>query len=221
MNRREFCFSLGAAVGSGVAVFGGHVVSAPVVGGTFALSADEHSFRFRAKKVFLDSWNTEILRDHASNVRRDRCDALVVVPGRCSCSRWIKQIVSEANGLRLTVLVPTQTTCDFFREAQTVIPLANDGNTLLNASGNAANDGGFLLVNKVESVFGLVLYDASRCLWSSYASSDVAHVQDARWCYQDTQIVAARWIDMMRLSLGLAKNQVVHKYQSQVSSQGE
>ena len=212
MNRREFCFSLGAAVGSGVAVYGGSVVSTPVDSGIVATPVDEHPVRFRAKKVFLESWDAETLhanspvfasfvRNQLTAIRRDGCDTLILVPGRCAELKRLKQIDSEASRLGLAILVPTQLTRNFFREVHTVIPLAHERETFHNLSGKTANDGGFLLVNESDNVIGLVLYDASRCLWAGYAAPDAAHVHDAEYYDNDSQLVAARWIDQTRLSL--------------------
>ena len=192
-------------------VFGGHVFSdvAP-------LRPGQRSVRFRAKKVFLDSWATGIVRGDAchtasfvqnrlNDIRNDDCDGLIMIPGHRTRAEWIKQIEEEACRMELTVLVPIPLTHDFLRNVQTVIPIVYEEGTFQSCDRITANEGGFLLLNGENHVFGLVLYEASRCLWTGFTSSDArivqnGIVQDGAWCEQDSKLTAARWLDFTRQS---------------------
>jgi len=205
MNRREFCLTTGLLM----AVL-------PVLrpnnafGGTIGLQPSTRSVRFRAKKVFLDSWSTGIVHGNShivsfvqnqlNAIRIGGCNGLILVPGRCTRLEWMKQITTEANRMELTLLIPTPLTRDFFDKTQTVVPLAHEEGIYQCCDEKAANEGGFLLLNATDNVFGLVLYDASRCHWTGYASSDAGVVQKVEWCEHDSKLTAARWLDLMRQS---------------------
>ena len=226
MNRRDFCFSLGAAVAGGLAVLG-DPASGDAVASSLCGTADQRALRFRAKKVFLESWNSDgntaasFVRNQLNDIRRDGCNGLILVPGRDSCTAWTQLIVSEASRMELTTLVPVRLTRDFLREVSRVFPLAQEkgilsGITTSFRDGQASCDGGFLLVNGSDSVFGLVLYDPSRCLWTGFGlwtgfaesgnalslntTSRVERCDNADWRDADSQLTAARWIDHVRLS---------------------
>ena len=112
----------------------------------------------------------------------------------------MERVAAEASRLELTVLVPTQLTRDFLDKAQTVIPLAQEEGFLHCCDEKAASDGGFILLNSENDVFGLVLYDVSRCHWAGYASSDVGVIQNVEPCGQNSKLTAARWLDLTRQS---------------------
>jgi len=205
MNRRDFCQTAGL------------LMAAPVFGFDHAwgrevpLRSETHPQDFRARKVFLEAWNAEFVRKHsliaASFVRhqmlalrREGCNALILMPKRGSAAGWMHHITSEADRFGLAVLVPAQWPRTFLCEVQTVIPLMQDAGILQSTNGQVTDNGGFLLLNGQDSVCGLVLYDSSRCLWTGFTSSAVAHVRDAEWCDHDSQLAAARWIDLTRQS---------------------
>lgn len=216
MNRREFLHATSA-----MTLTAGLLPTIPVIGGTSSGGVAEvrpiaRIVRFRAKKVFLDSWATEIVRwdsfhaasliqDRLNAIRNDGCNGLILVPGRCASAEWLKQIETEAGHLELTVLVPTQLTSDFFDKAQTVVPLAHGEEIFQSCDRRTANEGGFLLLNAADNVFGLVLYDTSRCRWTGFVSSDVGFAresieQNAESCELNSKLTAARWLDLARQS---------------------
>ena len=199
MNRREFCLTAGL------------LASAPLFGGVVAARSKERALCFRAKKVFLDSWAAGIVRrdsPHAASfvrsqltaIRHNGYDGLILIPGRCSDSEWLKRIELEADRMELAIFVPMQLTRDFLGKTQTVIPLAHEGDAFQSCVGKTANEGGFLLLNADDDAFGLVHYDASRCLWTGYASNSAGLVREAKRCEQDLKLTAARWLDHTRQS---------------------
>ena len=227
MNRRDFFRATGSMTLAGGAITltagamtptDGPLMALPASGDVASPQPEASSVGFRAKRVFLDSRTAGIVRGdsfHAASfaatsaitlqnrlnaVRRDGCNALILVPGPCSTSEWMKQIETEASRLELTVLVPAQLTRDFLREAQTVVPLAHEEGIFQRCDGRVTNEGGFLLWNGTDGVFGLVLYDASRCLWRSFASSDAGLMRNDKLREQNPKLTTARWLDRTRRS---------------------
>ena len=188
MNRREFCLVAGL-------LLAGSARSGAVVPRSVERSQD-----FRAKKVFLESWDAEIVRDNASFVRKrlgaarnDGCDGLLLFPGRCSTSRWTEQIEPEAARLGLAVLVPARLTGVFFRKARTVVPLAQTNGVLQSFDGIPAEDGGFLLEDKPGGVLGIILYDNIRCRWTGFVPRGI--VSESERLEVAGELMAAQWLD--------------------------
>jgi hypothetical protein len=199
MNRREFCLTTGL------------LMAAPVFGAAAVLRSDTRTVCFRAKKMFPESWATgvvpgdslhtaSVVQNQLNAIRNGGCDGVILVPGHHAGSEWMKRIKSEANRLELEVFVPAQLTRDFLRKAQTVVPLVHEEGIYQSCGKRTANEGGFLLLNTADNVFGLVLYDASRCRWTGYALSHIGVVQEAELCDQDAKLTAARWLDFTRRS---------------------
>ena len=214
MNRRDFCLTAGL------------LATTPLIGGLCCSAAGAITQRnnpasFRAKKVYLDSWAAGIACGDASRamsfvrqqwheLRSDNCNAVILVPGRHSRAGWLKLVETEANRLGLAVFVPTRLTRDFFRDAATVVPLTHEKGRLQSQVTWATDNGGLLLVNQSNGIHGLVLYDASRCLWTGYATSGVACVTDSK-CQDDaSKLTVAQWLDHTKKSLSeLLKRHVI------------
>ena len=228
MNRREFLSVTGAtalttgllsAVPLAALLPGVPFLPNNAFGGATGEQPGTRSVHFRAKRVFLDSWTTgqvhgnslhaaSLVQSQLNTIRRDGCNGLILISGRCFNAEWLKHIKTEANRMGLTVLVPAALTRDFFRKAQTVVPLVQedgifqccDGKALQVAMPPMANEGGFLLINGENDVFGFVQYDVSRCHWTGFASSAAAIKQNTDPCEQNSKLIAARWLDLTRQS---------------------
>jgi len=196
MNRREFCQTatllLAGSMGAGA-----------------SLRSKERKSCFRAQKVFMESWESENVREnfpHAASfvrnklelLRREGCNGLILIPGCRPLSGWVEKIQSEAEHFGLTVFVPVRYSGDFFSKVQKSIPLSLDSGILQNGDGKLADNGGFLLLNGDNDVFGLMLYDSSRCVWTVFKSSAV-DVQTAEHSANASRLLAARWLDQARL----------------------
>lgn len=175
MNRREFCQTAGL------------LLAGPIYSCAVTVRAEDGSNNFRIKKVFLESWDAEIVhrnsrqsaafvRERLDAIHHDGCDGLLFFPGRCSVSRWTKWIEPDANRLGLTVFVPACLTVALFRKAQTV---------------QRINDEGFLLLDGFGNGLGLILYDVSRCRWTGFMPSGVDAVQDS----EHSPLTTAQWLD--------------------------
>ena len=182
MNRREFCRTA-------TLIFAGSVCTG------VALRREDRTTRFRAQKVFLQSWDVDNVRKKLESICANGCNGLLLVPERRSCLRWKKLIESEANRLGLTVFVPACLTNKFLRQVQTVAPLAYESGILQHIDGKPADNGGFLLLDKSGNAFGLILYDSSRCLWTGFTLSSAGAVRDTIYDVNSSRLVAARWID--------------------------
>jgi len=193
MNRREFCQAsallLAGSVCAGVSV-----------------RSEECTTRFRAKKIFLESWESEnvwmdsprtasFVRNKLESIRRSGCNGLLLVPGSHAVSRWIEKIVSEANRFDLKVFVPAYLGSDCFRKARTSISLSYESGILQAIDGRPADNGGFLLGDGANDLLGLVLYDSSRCLWTGFTPYSSGLVQDPEYSVNDSRLIAARWLD--------------------------
>ena len=179
MNRREFCLTTGLLLTGSVCI---RAATVPV---------EKHLQTFRVKKVFLESWDAEIVRKDSpqaeSFVRkrleetcRDGYNGLLLVPGRSCITRWSKPIEMEANRLEITVLVPACLSADIFLSVQTVQRIDDDGVLLWDGS---------------DSVLGLILYDVSRCRWTSFVSSTVRFAQDLEKDEGIAKLIGAQWLD--------------------------
>ena len=196
MNRREFCQT--------AALF---FASSLCTGAT--LRCEERTTRFRAKKVFLESWNAENVRENslltAAFVQKKMefisghgCNGLILIPDQRSVLRWKKLIEAEGDRLGITVFLPTRLTENFLRQVLTVTPLTHEAGIFQCTGGKPADNGGFLLFDETDNVLGLVLYDSSRCLWTGFAPPDNGTVQDSAYSTNDSRLVAAQWIDHFR-----------------------
>jgi len=180
MNRREFCLTTGL------------LLAGSVCNGAMTPRAVGRSEGFRAQKVFLESCREDasFVRKRLEAIRRDRCDGLLLVPGRYSASGWTEQIVAEARRLELSVFVPARLNGGLFHQAQTTVPLVYTDGVLRCLDGTPADDGGLLLLNGSDDVLALVLYDKSRCRWTSFAPmGTIADFESAN------DLVTARWLD--------------------------
>lgn len=142
------------------------------------------------KKVFLESWDAEIVRKDSryaaafvqkrlEEIRREGCEGLLLFPGRCSVLRWTEQIEPVASRFDLTIFVPAGLTAALFREARTVQCLPDEG---------------FLLLDSRGSNLGLVHYDVSRCRWTGFVRSGVNVVPAS----EHDQLATAQWLDFTR-----------------------
>jgi len=185
MNRREFCLTTGLLLAGSVVRVQGYGIWDQVVMNT----------GFRAKKVFLESWDAEIVhkdspqavsfvRKRLEELHRDGCDGVLLVPGRCCASRWTQRITTEANQLGLAVFVPGRLPADLFRRVRTVQRFGDDGVLLLDKS-----------AYEPDGVLGLILYDVSRCRWTGFVpgGTDCAQYPDDR--ENASLLAAARWLD--------------------------
>ena len=198
MNRREFVQT-----------------SALFLAGSVCAGVPAHSRerlpRFRAQKVFFEFWNAENVWENSPHaplsvqrklecVRRSDCHALILMPdgrnsGGRSPARWMDKIVPAATLFDLNVFIPACLTRDFFDKICTIRPLSDEKGFLQSTEGKPAENGGFLLLNRTDEAYGLVLYDSSRCLWSGFSSSGLGFTQDAGLCENDSRLFSARWLD--------------------------
>ena len=203
MNRREFCLTAGLLATTS---FFGNVVALPI-----EERSHDHSALFRAKKVFPESWASEIdgvdslqtgalVRKRLNYIRREGCDALILAPNQRSFLTLENMIETEATRLGLSVFVPTRITRDFLSEARTAVPLVCEKGIMQCLDGRATDDGGFLLTNGSDNIFGIVLYDSSRCLWTGFVSTGISPVRRGNGSESDSKLIAARWIDLTRQS---------------------
>ena len=182
MNRREFCQT--------TALF----LAGSMCAGT-SLRSEEQKTRFRAQKVFLESWDAENVREKVACVRRSDCNALILVPGSLVLSERTQKIASEADRLGLKTFVPARLSRDCFRKVRTPIPLSHETGVLQTIDGRPTDNGGFLLLDGVANLLGLVLYDSSRCLWTGFAPYRIGVVQNSEYNANDSRLVVARWLD--------------------------
>ena len=168
MNRREFCLTIGL-------LLAGHVCDGAETAHAKACLKD-----FRAEKVFLESRDTEIVRNRLKEIRGDGCDAVLLIPGRCSASKWPEQIEAEANRLELRVFVPACLSVDLFHRVRAV---------------RHFDDGGILLLDGLSGVLGLILYERSRCRWTGFVPSNVGCVRGSVPSENISPMDVARWLD--------------------------
>ena len=203
MNRREFV-QAAALFLAGSACAGVPVCSC------------ERVSRFRAQKVFLESWDAEDVRNNSPQTlswmrkklecaQHKNCDALILIPRGGSPSgrnpaRWMDKIVPEADFFNVKIFVPACLTRDFFDPVCTIRPLSHEKGFLQCTDGKPADNGGFLLLDRRQEAYGLVLYDSSHCLWSGFASPAADLKQDAGFCESDSRLFSARWLDRALLS---------------------
>ena len=190
MNRREF-FQTAALFCAGSICAGS------------ARQGRERIPRFRAQKMFLESWknstcSVSFVREKLEHASDNGCNGLLLVPDRCSLSKWEKLITVEGNRLGLTVFSPIQLTGNFFRNIHSVAPLANETGILQNIDGIPSDNGGFLLSDRSDNVLGIVLYDSSRCLWSGFMPMNAETEQHTVCDANDSRLVVARWLDYVR-----------------------
>ena len=111
-----------------------------------------------------------------------------------------KKIVSEASRFDLDVLVPASLDSELYLKTGTAIPLSRDDSlgagTLQTIDGSPAESGGFLLLDGANDLLGLLLYDSSRCLWTSFVPHGNYVVQNSEYGTNDSRLAAARWIDL-------------------------
>ena len=184
MNRREF-FQTSTLFLAGSVCAGASLRSA------------ESTIPFRAQKIFLKSWDAEnSWQQKLKNISRSRCNAVLLIPGgRSVSSVGIKKMVSEACRFDLKIFVPSPFTRDCFANTRTIIPLVYEKEILQSVASKPANNGGFLLLDRIGEVFGLVLYDSSRCLWTSFALPTVDFVQHTESSVNDARLLTAKWLD--------------------------
>jgi len=200
MNRREF-FQTSALFLTG-----------SVCAGTSLCSA-KRTIPFRAQKIFLESWDAEnvwedsprttlFVRKKLEVIRRNACDGLLLVPGGQGGSGWMNKIVREANSFDLKVFVPAGLTCNFFRNIRAVTPLSHRAGVLQSIDGSPVDNGGFLLLDGIGDVFGLVLYDSSRCRWTGFALPAVDFRQNIESSENDSRLMTAKWLDRVLFRRG-------------------
>ena len=187
MNRREFCQT--------AALFCAGSLCAGTV-----LQGEERIHRFRAQKIFLESWqdtacSASFVQEKLESISGNGCNGLLLIPDRRSLPRWEKMIKAEGDRLGLIVFVPTRLTSPFLQKIRTVTPLVYESGIFQGTDKKSADDGGFLLSDKADHVLGLVQYDLSRCRWSEFAPLNIETVRDAVSDVNGSRLVAARWID--------------------------
>lgn len=165
---------------------------------------------FRVQKIFLESWDAEnvwedsprttsFVQKKLESLLRNPCDGLLLVPGgRCHVG-WMNKIVLEANNFDLKVFIPVCLTYNFLSNVRTAIPLSHKTGVLQSIEGSPVNNGGFLLLDRIGDVFGLVLYDSSRCLWTGFVSSVIDVIQNAESSMNDSRLMTAKWLDRVLL----------------------
>ena len=196
MNRREFCQT--------VALFFAGSVCAGV-----PLCAEKRTTRFRAQKIFLESWDAEnaggnsshiasFVRQKMESISGNGYNGLLLIPDQRSLLKWGKLIEAEGNRLGLTVFLPACLTNNFLRKVQTVTPLEHETGILQSITEMSADNDGILLLDRADNTLGIVLYDSSRCLWSGFVPQNAGIALDALYDANSTRLVAARWIDYVR-----------------------
>jgi len=168
MNRREFCLITGL------------LLAGSACGGVAAVRTEEHLQNFRAKKVFLESCDADVVGKQLEAIRRDGCDGVLLIPGRCSLSRWLERIDTEVSLLGLAVFVPARLSADLFRRVLKV---------------RRFDDDGVLLLDGPSGILGLILYDRSRCRWTGFVPSGGDFVRDSEYRENAVQLLVARWLD--------------------------
>jgi hypothetical protein len=174
MNRREFCLTTGL------------LLAGSVCGNAVPMQTEKRTKK--VCKVFLESWDAKVptvsfVRQKLEAIRRNGYNGLILVPGRCSASKWMEQIETEATRLGLSVFVPTRLPADLFRKVRMVQRLDDDG---------------FLLSDGSDSVLGLVLYDVSRCRWTEFMPNDSGK---SDFHENASQLFVARWLDRQVFSV--------------------
>jgi len=184
MNRREF-FQTSTLFLAGSVCSGASLRSA------------EPMIPFRAQKVFPESLNIENCRQKQwKDISRNRCNAVLLMPGSRSVSSiGIKKWMSEACRFDLKIFVPTHFSRDFFAHIRTITPLSYEREILQSVNGKPVGNGGFLLLDRIGDVSGLVLFDSSRCLWTGFAPPAVGVVQHTESCVNGSRLMTARWLD--------------------------
>jgi len=184
MNRREFFQTSTLFLAGSVCVGASPCSAKPTVA-------------FRAQKVFSESWAIENFgQKKLPDIYRNRCNAVLLVPGgRSVSSAVIKTMVSEASRFDLKVFVPTHFSRDMFANVRTITPLSHEGAVFQSVNRNSAGNGGFLLSDRLGEVFGLVLYDSSRCLWTGFAPPAVDFVQTTESSMCESRLLTAKWLD--------------------------
>jgi len=193
MNRREFCQT-----------------TALLLAGSMGVSTSRCSEKrmpcFRAQKVFLESWDAEndrndsqrtisFVRKKMAIIRRDGADGLILMSGYRAASEWKEVIEAEAGRFDLKTFVPTVLSRALFDRIRAAIPLSEEAGVLRSIDEKSAENGGFFLLDEKSDVFGLVLCDLSRCLWSVFALSDGSLVQEAGEGADVSRLTVARWLD--------------------------
>ena len=196
MNRREFCQTTALLFAGSLYVNG-------------SSQSGKRTASFRAQTVFLESWDAEnvwqdspcpssLVRTKLEFVCRNGCNGVLLVPGRRVVTGWKAQIVSEASRFDLKVFVPICLNRYFFSKIRATLPLSHEAG-ILQDTDRPAESGGFLLSDKKSDVFGVVLYDSSRCRWTGFALSDVDCRHNSEHSESDSRLAAARWLDYVRL----------------------
>jgi len=195
MNRREFCQT--------TALF----LAGSVCTGS-SLRSEEPAIRFRAQKIFLESWEAENnWHKKLGSIYHNGCHAVLLVPGgRKVSSEEVEKIVSEASRFDLKVFVPTGWTHDLLSQTSVIHPLSHRAGILQVIDSRPMDNGGFLLMDRSDISFGLILYDLSRCRWSGFAALNVGLRHHSGNCEYDSRLVTARWLDHV-LSMSNQKNE--------------
>jgi len=186
MNRREFCLTSGL------------LLAASVCCGGLLPRKSGQTVQFRAKKIFPAEivWeDSGFVHKRLEEVCRNGCNGLLLMPGHHSVPTRMERIKTEAKRFGLNVFVPVRLTSRFFQKVQTAVPLEHEAGMLQRLDGKPADDGGLLLLDGLNNVLGLVLYDSSRCHWTGFAVSDTGFVQEWERNEKASQLAAARWMD--------------------------
>jgi hypothetical protein len=161
---------------------------------------------FRAQKIFLESWDAEnvwedsprttsFVRKKLEFIRLNACDGLLLVPGGRGHLGWMNKIISEADDFDLKIFVPAGLTRDFLNNIRVETPLSHRTGVLQSMDRKPIDHGGFLLLDGIGDVFGLILYDSSRCLWTGFASPAIDFIQDTESYVNDSRLMTAKWLD--------------------------
>ena len=220
MNRREFCFSLGAAVVGGSAVVcGGAVCSArsdipiaPVVGDSVLPTS------FRAKKVFPEQWQdvlslgsvseqTRLLRQSLREfVGNDT--ALVVASLSGLSPEFLKLLQTESLRAGLELYLPAwfpfeATFCDV--TTNRICPLRITQHGIETAKPQSVSCDGFLfsLSGKVGGLsskpHGMILCDPSRGTWQTFLCHTFLRQSDVPQGHRNpANLQTARWLDFAK-----------------------
>ena len=214
MNRREFCFSLGAAVAGGIVVSSAQreTLSAP------AVDVPTIPALFRAKKVFPEQWRNVRRFDSASEKTRVLQESLREFVGNDTAL-----VVASLSGMspRLLNLLQTESLhagwelylpADFPDEAirygvtrEKICPLQVTRHGIESAKqGNTSCDGYLFSLSETTDGFstkprGMILCDASRGTWQTFLCQTLMSRDDVSHGHRNlANLQTAQWLDFAK-----------------------
>lgn len=192
MNRRDFCLTAGT------------LLAGAALSGTVTVCSEERAARFRAQKVFLESWRgesfpaTPFVRQQLENIRRNECNGVILLPGRSTTTLWTDLIKIESLRTGLAVFTPFRLTRSFLQRVRATVPLAQADLHIQSLEGRTAKSEGLLLMERGMNVIGLVLYDSSYRCWTGFAASGAGLIHNVEHNEDVSRLAAARWLDLVR-----------------------